>query len=77
MKDLKDHDTLLHEIKDGLYLIPSVADPLIDYVTTSFASPRADRLPIHDRGSGTEGKLFRNMGQEFESGKSNGGHQVS
>ena len=55
MKDLKDHDTLLHEIKDGLYLIPSVADPLIDYATTSCTGLRADRLPMHDRGSGTEG----------------------
>ena len=43
--------------------IPSVADPLIDCATTSFAinqksctGPRADKLPMHDRGSGTEGR---------------------
>ena len=44
--------------------LPSVADPLIDCATTSFAinkksctGLRADRLPIHDRRSGTEVKV--------------------
>ena len=44
-------------------ILPSVADPLIAYATTSFAinhksctGPTADRLPMHDRGSGTEGR---------------------
>ena len=42
--------------------LPSVADPLIDCATTSFAinkksctGLRADRLPMHDRGSCTAG----------------------
>ena len=36
--------------------LPSVADPLIDSVTASFGTGiRADRLPIYDRGSETEG----------------------
>ena len=36
---------------------PSVADPMIDCLLSikSCTGPRADRLPMHDRGSGTEG----------------------
>ena len=53
--------TVDHIIDQSNNPLPSVADSLIDCATTSFAihiksclGPRADRLPIHDRGFDTE-----------------------
>ena len=49
----------------GELTLPSVADSLIDSVTMSFGTGlRADRLPIHDPGSGTEGRGDSERGQK-------------
>ena len=46
--------------------LPFVADPPIDCATTSFAitGPRGDRIPMNDRGSGTEGSENRQESQK-------------